>query len=81
MHVRRNVFREVTEHSVTTMRVKKKNASYFSKLMEHYANDPELAASKGVRAIHGEAPSIELREGKTYRIELRSSGGLSIKVE
>jgi hypothetical protein len=46
-----------------------------------YANDPELAASKGVRAIHGEAPSIELREGKTYRIELRSSGGLSIKVE
>jgi hypothetical protein len=46
-----------------------------------YANDPELAASKGVRAIHGEAPSIELREGKTYRIELRSSGGLSIRVE
>ncbi len=46
-----------------------------------YANDPELAASKGVRAIHGEAPSIELRDGKTYRIELRSSGGLSIQAE
>ena len=44
-------------------------------------NDPELAASKGVRAIHGEAPFIELREGKTYRIELRSSGGLSIQAE
>lgn len=46
-----------------------------------YANDPELAASKGVRAMHGEAPSIELREGKTYRIELRASGGLTIRPE
>lgn len=46
-----------------------------------YANDPDLAASKGVRAIHGEAPSIELRPGKSYRIELRASGGLTIKAE
>ena len=46
-----------------------------------YANDPAAAAEKGVRAMHAEAPSIELREGKTYRVELRSSGGLSIKVE
>jgi len=46
-----------------------------------YANDPELAASKGVRAMHGEAPSIELRPGKTYRVELRASGGLTIRVE
>ncbi len=47
----------------------------------NYANDPELAASKGVRSIHGEAPSMELRPGKTYRIELRASGGLSIQAE
>ncbi|MEE8468417.1 MAG: hypothetical protein V3T22_08180 [Planctomycetota bacterium] len=46
-----------------------------------YANDPQLAASKGVRAMHGEAPSIELRPGKTYRVELRASGGLTIRVE
>lgn len=46
-----------------------------------YANDPELAATKGVRAMHGEAPSIELRPGKTYRVELRASGGLTIRVE
>lgn len=46
-----------------------------------YANDPELASSKGVRAIHAEAPSIELRPDKSYRVELRSSGGLTIKVE
>ena len=46
-----------------------------------YANDPEAAAEKGVRAMHAEAPSIELREGKTYRVELRASGGLSIRAE
>ncbi len=46
-----------------------------------YANDPELAKERGVRAIHGEAPFIELREGRTYRVELRSSGGLTIRAE
>ncbi len=46
-----------------------------------YANDPETAAAKGVRAIHGEAPFIEMREGKSYKVELRSSGGLSIQAE
>ena len=46
-----------------------------------YANDPDLAATKGVRAMHGEAPSIELREGKSYRVELRASGGLTIRPE
>ncbi|MCB9898250.1 MAG: hypothetical protein H6825_09630 [Planctomycetes bacterium] len=44
-----------------------------------YANDPDAAAAAGVRAIHGEAPFVELREGKSYSIELRASGGLSIK--
>ena len=44
-----------------------------------YANDPELAHERGVRAIHGEAPFIELRPGKRYRVELRSSGGLTIR--
>ena len=46
-----------------------------------YANDPAAASAKGVRAIHGEAPFIELRPDKTYRVELRSSGGLSIRAE
>ncbi|HIG10116.1 MAG: hypothetical protein ABGY71_12020 [bacterium] len=46
-----------------------------------YANDPEAAAKKGVRAIHGEAPFIEVRPGRCYRIELRSSAGLSISPE
>lgn len=46
-----------------------------------YANDPAEAAAAGVRAIHGEAPFIELREGARYLIELRASGGLSLHRE
>ena len=46
-----------------------------------YANDPEAADAAGVRAIHGEAPFIELRDGASYLVELRSSGGLSLRRE
>ena len=42
-----------------------------------YANDPQLAETKGVKAIHGEAPFIETRPGMVYLVELRASGGLS----
>ncbi|MAE29476.1 MAG: hypothetical protein QF724_04945 [Planctomycetota bacterium] len=44
-----------------------------------YANDSDLAALHGVRAIHGEAPFMEMRPGQSYAIELRASGGLSIR--
>ena len=46
-----------------------------------YANDPEKAKTKGVRAMHGEAPSIKLMPGKSYRVQLRASGGLSVVPE
>ena len=46
-----------------------------------YANDTELANQLGVRAVHGEAPFIEARVGQTYVLELRSSGGLTIRTE
>jgi hypothetical protein len=46
-----------------------------------YANDPEAASAAGVRALHGEAPYMELRAGKSYLLELRASDGLSIRVE
>lgn len=46
-----------------------------------YANDPQLAEKAGVRAAHGEAPSQRLKPGMRYRIEIRSSGGLSIVPE
>ncbi len=46
-----------------------------------FANDPDLARQAGVRAIHGEAPFIETRPGARYVIELRASGGLSLRAE
>ncbi len=52
----------------------------FSRIWD-YANDPEAAAALGVRAIQGEAPSIEARPGRIYRVELRQSGGMTIRAE
>ena len=46
-----------------------------------YANDASLAREAGVRAMHGEAPYIELREGAGYLVTLRASGGLTIAPE
>ncbi len=46
-----------------------------------YANDPALASKAGVRAAHGEAPSIKLVPGKRYRVMRRSSAGLWIAPE
>lgn len=43
-----------------------------------FANDREKAQEKGIRAAHGEAVSIKTQEGKSYRIVLRASDGLSI---
>lgn len=46
-----------------------------------YANDRQKAQSVGVRAAHGEAPYIKLTPGKSYRIVIRSSGGLAVEPE
>jgi hypothetical protein len=43
------------------------------------ANNPTRAAEMGIRAANGEAVNIKVRDGKTYMIELRASGGLSIR--
>ena len=45
------------------------------------ANDPEKAKELGVRAAHGEAPSMQLRKNHVYRLTLRASGGLSFETE
>ena len=42
------------------------------------ANDPSRAEELGIRALHGEAVSMQVREGAQYRVQLRASGGLSI---
>jgi cell division protein FtsB len=46
-----------------------------------YANSPAKSKAAGLRAAHGEAPSIRLEMGKRYRVELRASAGLSIVAE
>jgi len=46
-----------------------------------YAHDPAAAKAAGVRAMHGEAPFMEARPGSRYLVELRASGGLSIRAE
>lgn len=46
-----------------------------------FANDPKKAKVYGVRAANGVAPSISPREGMVYKVELRSSGALTIRPE
>ena len=45
------------------------------------ANSPQQAAELGIRTLHGDAVSIKVIKGKTYRITVRSSGGPEIEVE
>jgi uncharacterized coiled-coil protein SlyX len=42
------------------------------------ANNEAKQDELGIRAIHGEAPSIKVKKGKAYRVDLRASGGISI---
>jgi hypothetical protein len=42
------------------------------------ANDEARARALGIRAAHGEAPSMKVRKGKSYKVLLRASDGLSI---
>ena len=43
------------------------------------ANDPQRAATMGIRAAHAVAPAMRIRAGQRYRITLRASDGLSIQ--
>lgn len=45
------------------------------------ANDDVKAKELGIRAASGEAPNMRVQKGKSYRVTLRSSGGLSITLE
>jgi cell division protein FtsB len=42
------------------------------------ANDEEQAQKLGIRAAHGDAPFIKVKKGKSYKVQLRASDGLSI---
>lgn len=43
-----------------------------------FANDREKAVSLGIRAAHGQGVHMKVEPGKTYPLELRASGGISI---
>ena len=43
------------------------------------ANDPERAEEMGIRAAHGEVVYNKVQPGKKYKLELRASGGLTMK--
>ncbi|MGI8977956.1 MAG: hypothetical protein ACR2FY_01895 [Pirellulaceae bacterium] len=45
------------------------------------ANDPDKAKNMGIRTASGESPNMRVQKGKSYRVTLRSSGGLSITPE
>jgi hypothetical protein len=42
------------------------------------ANDPQKAAALGIRAVHGDAPSMRVQKGKWYKVLLRSTGEMSV---
>jgi hypothetical protein len=44
------------------------------------ANNPQQAAEMGIRTLHGDAVSIKVQKGKTYRVTVRASGGPEIEV-
>lgn len=45
------------------------------------ANSPDRAAELGIRTLHGDAVSIKVNKGKTYRITVRAAGGPELEVE
>lgn len=45
------------------------------------ANDEAQASKLGIRAAHGEAVSMKVQKGKSYKIQLRASDGLAITPE
>ena len=65
-------------HNDTICKFRREN---FAAVGDAFLQMLQLARQMGVRAIHGEAPFIETRPGKTYSVELRASGGLTIQSE
>jgi hypothetical protein len=43
------------------------------------ANDPAKARELGIRAAHADAPSIKVRPGVTYELELRTTGEFTLR--
>ncbi|GAA4431522.1 hypothetical protein [Bremerella cremea] len=62
--------------------VRDEPSEYEQKIWNNFwdiANDPTKAAEYGVRAANEESQGMKVRPGKSYELEIRSSGGLTIK--
>jgi hypothetical protein len=44
-----------------------------------FANDPEEAAKLGIRAVHADAPSLRVKKGGLYELELRTTGDFTFR--
>lgn len=58
------------------------NSDFEKKIWDDFwliANEPTKAADLGIRAANGDAVSIRVRPGKTYEIDLKASGGMTIR--
>ncbi|MDA7924510.1 hypothetical protein N9B60_03845, partial [Mariniblastus sp.] len=42
-------------------------------------NDPQLQDELGIRTSQGQTSYVKPIEGKTYRVNIRASGGMSLK--
>jgi cell division protein FtsB len=57
-------------------------SEYEKKIWDNFwliANDPKRAAEEGIRAANGDAVSMRMQPGKTYEIDLRSTGEISVR--
>jgi hypothetical protein len=43
------------------------------------ANDPQEAAKLGIRAVHADAPSLRVKKGGLYELELRTTGDFTFR--
>jgi len=43
------------------------------------ANEPEKAAKLGIRAVHADAPSMRVKKGGLYELELRTTGDFTFR--
>lgn len=59
------------------------NSEFEQKIWDDFwtiANDREKAAELGIRATHAQAPSIRMKPGATYELDLRATGEFSLRL-
>ena len=70
------------ERSRPLMRAVESQVRLEKKIWEDFwniANDSDRAKELGIRAAHGDAVSIKVRKGKSYKVTLRATGDLTLQ--